>query len=54
MAFLTEEKPFWPKAFCDLSLATVLALEQVSVINDLKGEKRIQEQRKISQETIVQ
>ena len=25
----------WPKSFCDLSLATMLALEQVSVINDL-------------------
>ena len=24
---------FWPKSFCDLSLATMLAFEQVSVIN---------------------
>ena len=30
---------FWSKTFCDLSLATVLALKQVSVINDLKGRK---------------
>ena len=30
---------FWPKLFCDLSLATMLALEQVSVTNDLKGTK---------------
>ena len=37
MAFLTEESPFWPKPFCDLRLATVLAVEQVSVISDLKG-----------------
>ena len=27
---------FWPKPFCDFILATTLALEQVSVINDLK------------------
>ena len=39
MVFLTREKSFWPKAFCDLSLATMFALEQVSVINDLKGTK---------------
>ena len=37
MTFLTKENPFWPKPFCDLSLAAILALEHVSVINDLKG-----------------
>ena len=37
MAFLTQENPFWPKPFCDLGLAAMLALEQVWVINDLKG-----------------
>ena len=30
---------FWSKTFCDLSLATMLALKQVSVINDLEGRK---------------
>ena len=30
---------FWSKTFCDLSLATMLVLKQVSVINDLKGRK---------------
>ena len=44
MAFLTKEKPFWPKPFQpkpfrDLSLATMLVLKQVSVINDLKATK---------------
>ena len=34
MVFLSEEKQF-----CDLSLATRLALEQASVVNDLKGTK---------------
>ena len=33
------EGHFWPKPFCDLSLATVLVLEQVSVISDLKVTK---------------
>ena len=42
------------KPFCDQSLATMLALEQVSVINDLKASEGMQEQRKSSQETIVQ
>ena len=32
----------------------ILALEQMSVINDLKGSEGMQEQRKSSQETIVQ
>ena len=45
---------FWSKTFCDLSLATVLALEQVSVIHDLKGSDGMLEQRKGYQETIVQ
>ena len=40
---------FWPKSFCDLSLATVLALEQVSVITYLKGSEEMQEPRKSSQ-----
>ena len=38
MAFLTEEK-----LFRDVSLATVLALEQVSVIKDLKRSEGMQE-----------
>ena len=54
MACLIEEKPFWPKPFCDLSLATMLALEWVSVINDLRGNEGMLEQRKSSQEIIVQ
>lgn len=41
-------------AIFDLSLATMLALEQVSVINVLKGSKGMQEERKISQEMVVQ
>ena len=36
---------FWPKSFCDLSLATTLALEQVSVINDLKEIKECRNKR---------
>ena len=32
----------------------MLALERVSVFNDLKGSEGMQEQRKSSQETIVQ
>ena len=32
MVFLTLRSHFWPKPFYDLSLATMLALEQVSVI----------------------
>ena len=39
-------------SFSDLNLATVLALEQVSVINDLKENKGMQGQRTGS-ETIV-
>ena len=46
MAFLTQENPFWPKPFCDLNLATKLALEQVSVINDLKGTKECRNKEK--------
>ena len=34
------------KPFCDLSLATFLALEQASIIKDLKGRERMQEERK--------
>ena len=34
---MTSEKPFWPESFCDLSLATMLTLEQVWVISGLKG-----------------
>lgn len=48
MTFLTEEKPL-----CDLSPATMLVLEQVSVISDSKGKEGRQEQRKSNQETIV-
>ena len=33
----TPKNPFWLKPICDLSLAAMLALEQVSVIKDLKG-----------------
>ena len=39
MAFLTKEKPFLRKPFCDLSLATMLVLEQVSVIMILREQK---------------
>ena len=39
--------------FCDLSLAVMLALEQVPVINDVKGSKGKQKQRKNNQETVV-
>lgn len=39
MALLTQEKPFWPKPLCDLSQAAMFILEQISVINDLKGTK---------------
>ena len=44
MAFLTKEKPFWPKPFQpkpfrDLSLATMLVLEQVSIMMTLKEQK---------------
>lgn len=35
-AFLTDEKPFWPKPFRDLSLGRIPALKQVLVIG-LKG-----------------
>ena len=34
MAFL-KRSHFWPKPFCNLSLATMLAFEQVLIINDL-------------------
>ena len=34
--FLTEENPLWSKPFCALNLATVLALEQVPVMDDLR------------------
>lgn len=34
-----------PETFCDLSLATALALEQVSLINDPKGTKECREQK---------
>ena len=37
---MTLVKPFWPNAFCDLSLATILALQQISVIMILR-DKRI-------------
>ena len=37
MAYLIEEKPLWPKPFYNISLATVLALEWVSVINYCTG-----------------
>ena len=36
MTFLTEENPLWSKPFCAVNLAAVLALEQVSVIDDLR------------------
>ena len=35
-----------PKPFCDLSLVSMLALEQVSVINDLKGTKGFRNKEK--------
>ena len=34
-----KKNHFWAKPFCDLSLTTVLALEQFSVTNYLKGAK---------------
>lgn len=37
-ACLLLRSHFWPKLSCGLSLATMLALEQVSVASDLKGE----------------
>ena len=36
---LHKRSHFWPKAFCDLSLATMLALELVSVVKDIEGIK---------------
>ena len=39
MTLLIQEESFWPKPFCDLSLATRLALEQVSVIMILREQK---------------
>lgn len=39
MTYFSLEKPFWPKSTWDLSLDTMLALQNVSVINDLKGIK---------------
>lgn len=53
MAFLTEENPLWSKPFCDLSLAIIFVLEQVTAVNDLKGSKGKEEQRESSQEKIV-
>ena len=52
--FLGIREPFWLKPFYDLNLATVLAIEHVSVINDFKGSEWMQEQRKSCQETIAQ
>ena len=46
MTFLTSEKPFWPKSTWDLSLDTMLALQHVSVINDLKGIKECRDKGK--------
>jgi len=40
MVFLPEEKPLSPKPFCDLSMFTMLALEQVSVINNFKDSNK--------------
>ena len=40
MTFLIQKNTFWLKPFCDASLVAMLASEQVSVINDLKGGKR--------------
>ena len=51
MAFLTRDW-FWPKPFCDLSLVTVLALELVSIINDLKRTKEFRNREKASQTTV--
>ena len=53
-ACLLLRSHFWPKLSCGLSLATMLALEQVSVINDLKGREGRREQKKSSQGTIAQ
>ena len=40
LTLLTYAKPCRPKPLWDLSLVTMPALEQVSVINDLKGTKK--------------
>ena len=40
MVSLTEEKPLSPKPFCDLSVFAMLALEQVSVINNFKDSNK--------------
>ena len=34
-----KRRHFWLNPFCDLNLATMLALKQVSVINDLREQK---------------
>lgn len=46
MAFDIGRSHFSPKPLCALSLAILLALEQVSVINDLKGAKNTEKTRK--------
>lgn len=44
MAFLTDEKPLWPKPFRDLSLGRMLALKQV-LVTGLKGKKECRNQQ---------
>lgn len=50
--FLDIGEVTFGKIFCDLSLATRLALVQVSVINDLKRTKNLRTKEN-NQETIV-
>ena len=46
--FLDRKSHLWPKSFCDLSLATMLTLEQVSIINNLQGTKECKNKTKES------
>ena len=44
---------FSPQPFCDLRLATVLALEHAAVINDLEGTTEFRKKWKSNEETTV-
>ena len=54
MVFLTEEKPLSLKPFCDPSLFTMLALEQVSVITGLKRTQESTNKQKANNKVIKQ
>ena len=47
---VVQQKLFWSKPFCGLSLATMLALEQVSIINNLKGTKECRNREKAAKQ----